>query len=63
MNKRDGQLALALLRVRELEIELAREQRRCRTLAWAFAELSAGPIHNVSADQFSMLVAEGPLNG
>lgn len=70
MNKRNGQLALALLRARELEIqlerterELERERRQRRSLMVAFNELSAGPIHQVSEDQFSMLVAEGPLNG
>lgn len=63
MTERDGQLTLALMRIRELEDELAREQRRCRTLAWAFSQLAAGPIHSVSDEQFSMLVEQGPLNG
>lgn len=47
-------------RVIELEEENRQQQDRIKWLTMTIASLSAGPVHEVSEAQFSMLVAEGP---
>lgn len=61
MTDDQGNLVLALMRVRELERELVKRDEQVKWLTVALSELAAGPIMDVSEDQFALMVAEGPL--
>lgn len=47
-------------RVIELEDEVAQKDARIKFLTLALAEMAAGPIYNVSPEQFSLMAGEGP---